>query len=186
MRSTIPLFALALAVSAPALSTELVPVPAFRSVELRGGGNVTVVPGPAQRVTIVDGSSQYTRVRVERDMLKIDACNGRCPSNYRLRIEIQSPHVPDLAVNGGGSIVAQPGFAPQSRLAAAVNGGGKVDSRAVQAGTVSAAVNGGGELVVSARSMLTAAVNGGGTVRYVGHPQVTSVVHGGGIVRAAQ
>lgn len=185
MRSLVPLFALALVASAPALSTELVPVPAFRSVELRGGGNVTVVPGPAQRVTIVEGSSQYTRIHVERDALKIDACNEHCPRNYRLRIEVQSPRAPDLGVSGGGSVMAQPGFAPQSHLAAAVDGGGKVDARAVQAGTVTAAVNGGGEVFVSARSMLTAAVNGGGTVRYAGHPQVTSAVHGGGAVRAS-
>jgi hypothetical protein len=186
MRSIIPLFSLALFASAPALSTEVVPVAAFRSVELRGGGTVDIVPGPTQRVTIVDGSGQYTRVHVDRDTLKIDACNGRCPSNYRLRVEVQSPHAPDLGVSGGGSIVARSGFAPQARLAAAVDGGGKVDARAVQAGSVNAAVNGGGEVVVFARSELTAAVNGGGTVRYVGRPQVTSAVQGGGTVRAVQ
>ena len=80
MRSIIPLFAVALAVSASALATELVPVSPFRSVELRGGGNVVVVPGPVQRVTIVDGSSRFTRFRVERDgQLKIDTCNAQCP-----------------------------------------------------------------------------------------------------------
>ena len=34
MRSTVPLFAFALAASAPALATEIVPVQQFRSVEL--------------------------------------------------------------------------------------------------------------------------------------------------------
>src|SRR5438477_5046879 len=108
MRSIMPLFAVALAVSAPAVATELVPVPPFRSVELRGGGNVVVVPGPVQRVTIVDGSARFTRMRVERDgKLRIDTCDEQCPHFYRLRVEIQSPDVPDLAISGGGAIAVQ-------------------------------------------------------------------------------
>jgi hypothetical protein len=187
MRTLIPLFILPLAAAAPALATETVSVAAFRSVQLRGGGELTVVPGPAQRVTIVDGSSQYTRMRVERDgQLRIDACVERCPQQYRLRIQIQSPHVPDLAVSGGGLIATRGSFAPQSNLSMAVNGGGRIDARSVQAGTVSAAVNGGGEAVVNARTLLAAAINGGGMVRFVGRPQIQSVIHGGGLVRSVQ
>ena len=183
MRSTLPLFALAFAAATPVLATETVPVPAFRSVELRGGGAITVVPGAAQRVTIVEGSSQFTRMRVERDgKLRIDTCNERCPQHYRLRIQIAAPHVPDLAISGGGMISVQGGFRPQSELNAAINGGGKIDTRALDAGDVAAAVNGGGELLVRARSDLSAAVNGGGAVRYVGNPRVASVIHGGGLV----
>jgi hypothetical protein len=183
MRSTFPLFALAFAAAAPALATENVAVPAFRSVELRGGGQVSVAPGPAQRVTIVEGSSQFTRMRVGRDgHLKIDTCNERCPQHYRLRIQIQAPRVPDLGVSGGGLISVQGGFRPQNQLSAAVNGGGKIDARAVDAADVSAAVNGGGELLVRARSDLSAAVNGGGLIRYSGNPRVSSTIHGGGLV----
>jgi len=182
MRSIIPLFALALAVSAPAVATELVPVRPFRSVELRGGGNVVVVPGPVQRVMIVDGSSRFTRFRVERDgQLKIDTCNERCPRLYHLRIEIQSPSVPDLAISGGGAIAVEGGFRPQSELSVAIDGGGKIDGRAVDAGAVSAAVNGGGDIAVHPRT-LTAAVHGGGAIRYIGNPQVTTAIAGGGHV----
>ena len=103
-----------IAFASPAFAVEVVPVPQFRSVELRGGGVVTVVPGPAERVTIIEGSSQYTRLRVERDgKLTIDSCDERCPRLYRLRIEIQSPGVPDLAVSGGGGITTKGGFRPQ-------------------------------------------------------------------------
>src|SRR5439155_5869517 len=117
MRSIAPIFALALAISAPALATEIVPVAPFRSVELRGGGYVVVVPGPAQRVTILEGSTQFTHLRVERDgRLKIDTCNDRCPQHYRLRVEIQSPRVPDLGISGGGDIAVEPGFRAQSQL----------------------------------------------------------------------
>ena len=183
MRSTLPLFVLAFAASAPVLATEAVPVPQFRSVELRGGGVVTVVPGPSERVTIVEGSSQFTRIRVDEDgKLRIDTCNERCPTHYRLRVEITAPAVPSLGVNGGGVITAVPGFRPQQQLSAAVNGGGRIDARAVAANSVSAAVNGGGELLVSPRASLSAAVNGGGHVRYWGNPSVSMAVHGGGAV----
>jgi hypothetical protein len=183
MRSTLPLFTTALALAAPALAAEVVPVPQFRSVELRGGGVVAVVPGPAERVTIVEGSSQFTHLRVERDgKLRIDTCDERCPPTYRLRVVIQSPRVPDLAISGGGLITTEAGFAPQAHLAAAVNGGGRVDARSVEADSVSAAVNGGGELLVRPRASLAAAVNGGGHVRYWGDPQVTMAIHGGGAV----
>jgi Putative auto-transporter adhesin, head GIN domain len=184
MRSLIPLFAMAFAASAPALAAEVVPVPEFRSVQLRGGGEILLRPGPVQRVTLLEGSSQITRFRVRQDgKLQIDVCNGRCPRHYRLRIEIHSPRVPDAAISGGGSIRAAGGFARQSHLSAAVNGGGAIDLRAVDARDVSAAVNGGGKIEVRPRRSLSAAVNGGGAVRYWGNPQVHMAVHGGGTVQ---
>lgn len=184
MRSILPLFALALAVSGPALASELVPVPAFRSIELRGGGAVTLRPGSVQRVTIVEGSAQITRVHVERDgKLRIDVCNGNCPRHYRLRVDIQSPYAPDVAIAGGGLIQASSGFAPQRQLSATVRGGGKIDVLAVAANSVSAAVHGGGLISVRPRSSLAAAVNGGGEIRYSGNPQVSSAINGGGAVR---
>ena len=185
MRSTLPLFAATLLVAMPAIADELVPVPAFRTAELRGGGVVTVVPGPAQRVTIVEGSSRFTHVWVDQDrQLRIDTCNEACPREYRLRVVIQSPEVPALAVRGGGQINTAAGFAPQRQLAVAVNGGGRIDARSVGAQSVSAAVNGGGDLLVSPRGSLSAAVNGGGHVRYWGHPAVSTAIRGGGNVTA--
>jgi hypothetical protein len=181
MPSTLPLFAAALLVSAPVLASEVVPVQNFRSVELRGGGVVEVVRGPAQRVTIVEGTGQFTRIHVDSDgRLVIDTCNQHCPETYRLRVQIQSPRVPDLAISGGGVMLAAGGFAPQTHLSAAVNGGGRIDAHSVEAGSVSAAVNGGGELLVRARQSLSAAVNGGGHVRYFGNPTTSVAIHGGG------
>lgn len=183
MRSTIPLFLFALAASAPALSAEVVPLPYFRSVELRGGGTVVLVPGPAERVTVIEGSTQFTSFRIERgDELKIDACNERCPNHYNLVIQIQSPRVPALAVTGGGLITTRPGFAPQSQLAAAVRGGGRIDARSLDAAQVAAAVDGGGDLLVRARASLAASVNGGGDIRYWGNPSVAMSTRGGGSI----
>ena len=153
MRSLVPLFTIALAAAAPALATESISVPAFRSVQLRGGGEVS-----------------------------LDVCDGNCPRNYHLRVDIQSPSAPDVAIAGGGLIRASGGFPAQRQLSAAISGGGKIDMLAVSAGSVNAAVHGGGLISVRARSSLSAAVNGGGEVRYAGNPAVSSAINGGGAV----
>lgn len=187
MRSLLPLLAFASALSVPAIAAEVIPVPQFGSVQLRGGGEVILRHAPVQRVTIVEGSSQYTRIRMVRDgQLEIDACNARCPRNYDLQVLIESPRVPVVAVSGGGSITAERGFRPQERITAAVSGGGEIDIRAVPVGTVSAAINGGGDIQVQPRSSLAGAVNGGGVIRYWGNPTVSSVVNGGGLIRRGQ
>src|SRR6476469_5638768 len=114
MPSTLPLFAAALLVSAPALTAQTMPVQDFRSIELRGGGSVEVAPGPAQCVTILEGSPQFTHMRVDRDgKLIFDTCDQHCPPTYRLRVRVLSPRVPNLGINGGGVMVATGGFAPQ-------------------------------------------------------------------------
>ena len=186
MRSIVPLFAFAFAASAPAVAAEHVPVPAFRSVELHGGGSVLLRPAAQQRVTLLEGSTRFTRLRVNRDgELRISICEGRCPRYYRLRVLVEGPQVPDVAITGGGSITAAGGFSPQRRLSAGINGGGSIDLRSVAANDVSAAVNGGGSIAVRPRARLNAAVNGGGAIRYWGDPQVTMAVHGGGTVTRA-
>ena len=183
----LPLFALTFAVSVPALATEAIAVPPFQSIELRGGGDVQLRRGPVQRVTLVEGSSSFTSVRVvDRGRLRIDACNAQCPRNYRLNIVIESPTVPVLGLEGGGKIIAADGFSGQRQIVLAVNGGGVLDVSRVPAETATAAVNGGGEIKLRAIRTLTAAVNGGGLVRYSGNPRVTTAIRGGGAVRAAQ
>ena len=183
MRSIVPLFAFAFAAAAPVVAAEQISVPDFHSVELRGGGEVTLTPGP-RGVTILEGSSQVSRIFVTNEgKLQIDACSGRCPRHYRLRVEVRSPRAPSAAIAGGGAIRALGGFPAAGRIAAAVDGGGAIDLRSVDAIDVTAAVNGGGIISVRPRSRLTAAVNGGGDIRYWGDPQVTMAVQGGGTVR---
>jgi hypothetical protein len=184
MPSMLPMFAMAFAMSAPALAgAEIVPVTNFHAVELRGGGEVSIVPGPVQRVTIVNGSTQFTTFRMRRDgQLQIDACNARCPRNYNLRIQIESPQMPTVAVKAGGTIVAGRGFGPLREVVAAVSAGGTIDLRALDADKAVAAVNAGGDIYVRPRASLTAAVNSGGDIHYSGNPAVTMAVQGGGDV----
>ncbi|HWJ37943.1 MAG TPA: DUF2807 domain-containing protein [Sphingomicrobium sp.] len=187
MNRILPLFASALAASAPALATETVAVTAFQSIELHGGGDILLKRAPVQHVTITEGSSRFTNVQVlSRGRLRIDACNAQCPRNYRLNILVESPTVPILAIDGGGKITAAEGFAGQRQLVVAVNGAGIVDATKVQVDTATAAVSGGGEIKLRALRALTAAVNGGGLVRYWGNPRLTTAIRGGGAVRASQ
>jgi hypothetical protein len=184
MRSIVPFFAVALAASAPAFAVEPVAVPAFRAVQLQGGGIVTITPAPVQRVTILEGSTQFTRVLVDREgKLRIDACNERCPSNYQLRIQIETPSIMGLGVNGGGQMTTANGFARQREIGVAVNGGGSIDARSIDAGAVGAAVNGGGKILVRSNGTLGAAVRGGGEIVYWGNPNVATSIAGGGTVR---
>ena len=183
MRILLPFLFAVVALPAQTHAAEVVPTPAFRSIDLRGGGDVTIVRGPVQRVTIVSGSSQFTHVYLEREgQLRIDACNSRCPRNYPLQIRIESPTVPSVAIEGGGTIVAARGFAPQTNLAAAVHAGGTIDLRAVDARDVSAAINAGGDIYVRPRVSLSAAVHAGGDIHYSGNPQVSMAVSNGGNV----
>ena len=183
MRSASVLLPLALIASAPLAAAETVSVPAFRSVELRGGGEIVVRRGPAG-VTILQGSSQFTQFAVDGDgRLKIDACNQYCPRHYDLKIEISYPTVLPMGIKGGGTITVAPGFARHHVLAAGVGGGGVIDLRSVAADTVAAGVNGGGKILVGTSNSVAAAVSGGGEIRYSGDPAVTRVIDGGGSIR---
>ena len=185
MRFMLPLFLFPLALSAPAIAIENVPVPRFLGVELRGGGEVVLRPGPAQRVTLLEGTTPFTGIRVMSDgKLRIDTCNQRCPYHYRMRALVESPAIPaTLAVRGGGTVTAAPGFGGRAPLTLAVSGGGVIDTKATASDVVTAAVNGGGQIKVRSLRVLTAAVNGGGEIRYLGNPVVTSAIHGGGAIQ---
>jgi hypothetical protein len=184
MRSIFPLFAVALAASAPALAAEPVAVPAFRAIQLHGGGIVTIAPAPVQRVTLLEGSTQFTRLEVDREgKLQIDACNAQCPHNYQLRIQIETPRIMGLGVSGGGQMTTATGFASQREIGVAVNGGGKIDARSIDAAAVGAAVNGGGQILVRSNGTLGAAVRGGGEIVYWGNPNVVTSIAGGCAVR---
>src|SRR5580692_6578369 len=96
----------------------------FDSVELRGGGHVVLRHGAAERVTLLAGNTQYTRIRIEDgDKLVIDACNSDCPNHYDLEIEIVTPDIQGVSIEGGGHVETASGFPAQSAIAAAVEGG---------------------------------------------------------------
>ena len=159
-----------------------VPLAHFASLQLRGGGHVILHHGGAQHVMLLKGSTKFTSFRLEGSQLVIDGCNWQCPHHYELEIDIVSPGIGAISVEGGGSIEAKGDFPHQAKLSAAVAGGGDVDARTIAAETVDAAVAGGGNIHVKPVRELHAAVTGGGDIAYSGDPHVTQAVVGGGSI----
>jgi len=184
MKSLVLLAAATSLLATSALAGETVNVGPFRNIELRGGGQVALHRGTQQRVTLNQGTTQYTTFTIEDgDKLVIEACGHRCPSaDYTLRVDIATPSIGGVAVSGGGGITGSADL-PVRNLNAAVEGGGHIDMRAVHADSANAAVNGGGHIQLYAAKSLHAAVSGGGRIEYWGNPQVTSAISGGGDVR---
>jgi hypothetical protein len=169
--------------AAAAFAQTAVPAPPFNAIELRGGGHIVIKHGAVQRVTLIEGSTQYTSIHADSSdprKLIIDACNDNCPMHYNLEIEIVTPGISGVAIKGGGDIESSGDFPGQRAIAAAVKGGGKIDLRSIGAADATAAVNGGGDIDLRAADKLTAAVNGGGKITYWGDPKVTEAVNGGG------
>jgi hypothetical protein len=190
MKFASPLSFAALAVAllpvTPAAAQQLVQVASFDSVELEGGGHVVIKHGDVQQVRLVQGSTAFTRFVVEREgKLRIEACNNNCPHHYDLEVEITTPRIKALAVSGGGAINSTGNF-PATNLALAVEGGGMIDVRAIDARNAEAAVNGGGVIKLKANGQLTAAVDGGGEIRYWGNPRVTQAIDGGGEIERGE
>jgi hypothetical protein len=139
--------------------------------------------GVAQSVTILEGSTQFTRFHVKHDgQLLIDVCDDNCPRHYDLEIVIVTPRIDGVAVDGGGKIESDRSFGRQDAIGIAIQGGGHIDVRSIDAGHADAAVDGGGHIALRAEQSLEAAVNGGGNISYWGNPSVTSAVSGGGSV----
>jgi hypothetical protein len=176
-----------LAAPARARAAEVVDVPAFQAIELNDGGHVTVRHGATQRVTLIEGSRQYTRFVMRDHTLRIENCYVHCPRGYRLQVEIVTPSVLGLAVNDGGMVRAEGAFQEQDSVAAAVSDGGIVDARAIPGRSVAAAVSSGGRVLVTARANLAAHVQHGGIVTFWGDPRniAKAVSDGGAITRGA-
>ena len=182
--STLILAALA-ALPAAADAQAPAAAPGFRSIELRGGGTVTVRHGPVNRVAVRSGGASRA-IRYEGEKLVIDRCRRPCPAGHRIEVEVTAPRLAGLAVTDGGTIQLLDGFPAQAEVAAAVSSGGTIDMRRLGAAHVTAAVSQGGRILASAGRELTAAVMDGGLVTYWGNPKVTSSVRrGGAVVRGA-
>ena len=163
------------------LLASLISVAQFRTVELNDGGHVVIRYGAVQRVSIVAGDEQCTRVSVREERLVIE--NGaRCHPSERLQIEIVTPRLDGVSISNGGIVQAAGEFPAQSSIDAAVEQGGMIDIRAVAADSVHASVYSGGRIFTTPRKSLNATVDSGGAITYWGDPSVKKAVRNGGVV----
>jgi hypothetical protein len=98
----------------PTQTLQLAP---FNSIEVRNSGHVVLRAAPTQRVALVKGSLDYTRVAVtDGGVLVIDKCKVKCPRGYELEIEILAPSVTRMSLANGGRIQSLGSFARQAEI----------------------------------------------------------------------
>jgi len=155
----------------------------FSGIDVHGGGDVKLIYGPVQRVTVIKGDLKVARIRVTGSTLDLSPCDGTCWGSHDLAVEIVTPSIAALNIHGGGSIAAHGNFPKQPHGALNVHGGGDADLAAIPFEEVDAEVHGGGNLRVKALNALTADVHGGGDIVYLGHPaKISTQAHGGGSI----
>jgi hypothetical protein len=181
--AAIPAAVLGWAMPAPALAQTVVPLPPFRSVTLRNGGEVILRHASTHRVTLLKGSTECSGVTIgDGGRLVIDRRRSKCPKGYELLVEVLAPEITEIEVMDGGSIQTRGSFPRQPELGAAVGQGGTIDLRSMTVDYVAAAVNQGGRILTKPQKALAASIAHGGGITYWGNPQVTSSIEKGGVV----
>ena len=180
LNSLVPLIATLLA-TASAQPADAPSDPPFRSIELRGGGVVSLSHGPIRRVTVIEGSGER-RIRTDGDRLVIDECRRPCPEGHRIKVDVIAPEVASLRVSNGGLIRVESTFPTQPTLSVAVDNGGSIDARALEPARVEAGVSSGGRILVNPGQEMDAAIVDGGVIFFWGNPRVRSSVRRGGEV----
>jgi beta-lactamase regulating signal transducer with metallopeptidase domain len=155
----------------------------FSSVELRNGGLVHLIHGPAQRVTMLEGDPLQSSITVRDDgRLVIDRCPAKCPGHRDFVVEVVTPGLGTIAVAEGGTIQARGEFPPQPEIGVSVSQGGTIDIRALPVAKVTASVYSGGRIFTIPGDSMSAEVEQGGNVTYWGDAVVESSIRGGGVV----
>lgn len=157
------------------------PAGSFSEVELHSGGTIRIRHGATHGARVIAGDADaVSRRAVRPGRLSVTGCDTGC------ELELTTPGpLNALSITGSGRIVLEGAFPSQPRLAAAINGAGRLDSRALPADAVVAAVDGRGTILTHARSGLVAATSGGGDIVYLGEPRVQASASGGGVIRQA-
>lgn len=173
--------------AAQAATPTAVPLPPFRSVELRHGAHAILRHGPTQRVTFLKGSPDDARVTVARGgELVIEKGKSRSSRRYELEIEIVTPELAHITVAHGGWIQSRGTFPRQVEIGVTVDNGGTIDVRSMSLGRITASVLSGGIILVKPLGAMAASVVQGGNITYWGDAPVTqSIEHGGVIIRGA-
>ncbi|HKO36115.1 MAG TPA: DUF2807 domain-containing protein [Pyrinomonadaceae bacterium] len=154
----------------------------FTSIELDGGVKAVLQHGSPQRVTMLKGSGDLSRITVSQQQLVIEKCRDKCPRGYELHVEIVTPLITAISAANGGTIESRGNFPQQTAMSLAVSHGGTVDARTISANNITAAVAQGGRILANPQSTMVASVSNGGVITYWGNPQVTSSTEHGGVV----
>jgi hypothetical protein len=168
---------------APAQSEPLT-LAAFRSVETRNGAHAIVRYGTNQRVSVLKGDPDRTRITVASGgRLIVDKqCRTSCRRGYELEVEIITPELTQITVAQGGWLQSRGSFPRQAEIEVTVDNGGTVDIRSMAAATVTASVTSGGRILTRPLAAMAARVEDGGNITYWGDPRVTRSIERGGVI----
>lgn len=196
MRKSLLLSAAAAAalIGGAASADTTVPVQRFHSVSIEGMGHITFIHGAQQRVVLKEGDTSNTQVYVKDGDLVFKSCPGKglfgwtssCPMSYRLTVEVTTPDISAVEIDGSGKIDSRGPFPRQPKLDIEINGSGNVDVMGIPAGTSSVGIHGSGKVRVNAQDSLSVEVAGSGSVIYGGHPHISQTIMGSGEVKSAQ
>jgi hypothetical protein len=177
MKLAIALATAGIALASPAFAAQTIAVGPFSAVEASDGAHVIIRHGDRQQVTMIEGSTEYSRFEVRDGTLHLVTCQGwRCPHRYKFKVEVVMPQINAIDASDGAYIEAQGPFPDQRDLAVKATDGGNIDARAVAAANVSARASDGGNLRIRPRQTLKAHADDGGNIEYWGHPTIVSLV----------
>lgn len=177
----------------------------FAKIEANGSTGISVVKDSVYSV-IVTGYSNLvplyeTRVNGDRLILQYEErfWNIR---NDNIRIEVHTPYVDKVSLNGSGSVTVNSGFEQDNFKAdlngsgninvkgnkyyvidADVNGSGDIDAETSIAEESYCRVSGSGNIYVNVNKYLDVNISGSGNVYYKGNPKVKTNISGSGDVR---
>jgi hypothetical protein len=176
-------------------------VSAFRSVELAGTNNVTILVGGKQLVVVRGDDNLLGHVTTNvRDGRLVVGTRGSFSTASPMSVEIGVPALDALTLSGSGTVVADNIRAQNlivtltgsgllraggtaNRLDVSLGGSGDAQLEQLVARDVHAVLSGSGRIVVHATSKLDASVPGTGTILYSGNPaNVKTNVSGQGAI----
>lgn len=177
----------------------------FAQIEANGSHSITVVKDDKYFV-IVSGYSNLlshyeTRVSGDRLILEMDNDFWNV-KNDNIRVEVHTPYVDDVKLNGSGNMIVHSGFKQESFRAKVngsgdisvsnnnyettnieVNGSGKCDMENCEVERVNANISGSGSIYVNVLEHLKVRITGSGDVHYRGNPTMDLDVTGSGKVK---
>ena len=171
-----------------------VPVSQFHSITVEGMGHITFVRGAQQRVVLKQGDTNNTQIYVKDGDLVFKSCPGKglfgwsnsCPMGYELQVEVTTPGLTGVEIDGSGKFDVAGSFPQQPKLDIEINGSGNVDLSGMPAASSDVAIHGSGKVYTTAREKLDVEITGSGTVIYGGNPHISQTIMGSGVVKSAK
>lgn len=186
-------------------ATEIRQVVSFNKIRLNGSGNIEIVQGNTQQVTITGYSNllEIYQSVVKDGELSLGFERRKNIRNDNIKTKIEIPDLQSVNINGSGDVVIN-GFLQGTSLNAQINGSGRIRisssafnsmtchingsgdifAAAIPAKTSEATISGSGFIELNCTQQLKIRISGSGTVDYYGSPPATDIsISGSGIVR---